>query len=308
MTVKCALICASMNQYIELSLSEYLSDMSSVDFSKCTDEVYEDCSYRIDFICDQYRRSDLKTDEEVRVRVNGKEIGIVKLDEQGDIVKGSVEYKVNDDDMPADRPFFLHYGFVSLSFIMTFADSSSKEYVTKFLLCISKSPADAANIEKMFRELIAIDDAHVGEWIFSDEERDTSYSLYEGTWNKRKFKSLSSYIQLLEQIIFCYKNNFVYFKTQGKHTIKRSAVLVSYENAKTLSRESFHWIMQNADQLADVPFPSGVRYLGKIICRIASKRMPARKVGTCMRIEWSLVFCKLLKAMRKKYSMSLAVR
>ena len=87
--------------------------------------------------------------------------------------------------------------------------------------------------------------------------------MYTGEWNKHAYKSLSSYIQLLEQVIACYKNNFAYFKTQGKHTIKRTEVLVPYEKVKQVSRDSFNWILQNADQLAAVPYTSGIQFHGK---------------------------------------------
>ena len=159
-----------------------------------------------------------------------------------------------------------------------------KNILQNFLLCVSKNQEDATNIQNMLQELIAFDDSQVGEWIFSDGKRGASNSLYEGKWNKRAYKSLSSYIQLLEQVIACYKNNFAYFRMQGKHTIKQSSVLVPYEKVKKVSRDSFNWIMQNADQLANVPYSSGVQYQGKTICLITSKRMQAKKVGTCMKI------------------------
>ena len=90
---------------------------------------------------------------------------------------------------------------------------------------MSKNQEDTSNIQKILQELIAFDDTQVGEWIFSNADRGTNNSLYAGKWNKHAYKSLSSYIQLLEQVIACYKNNFAYFKTQGKHTIKRTKCL-----------------------------------------------------------------------------------
>lgn len=147
--------------------------------------------------------------------------------------------------------------------MLAFTDGSSIEYFSDFLLCVSKNPEDATNIQKILQELIAFDDSQVGEWIFSDAKRGASNSLYEGKWNKRAYKSLSSYIQLLEKIIACYKNNYTYFKMQGKHTIKRSDALVPCENVKTVSRDSFNWIVQNTAQLADVPYSSGIQYQGK---------------------------------------------
>lgn len=171
--------------------------------------------------------------------VNGEQVGNIVLSDNVAIVEGATKYR---DDIFAKQPFLLHYDLVTVSFILSFFDGSSKEYFTDFLLCVSKSQEDTANIQNMLQELIAFDDSQVGEWIFSDAKRGASNSLYEGKWNKHAYKSLSSYIQLLEQVIACYKNNFAYFRMQGKHTIKQSSVLVPYEKVKKVSRDSFNWI------------------------------------------------------------------
>ena len=145
-------------------------------------------------------------------------------------------------------------------------ESYSPDYLKNVhtqLSCMSKNQEDTSNIQKILQELIAFDDAQVGEWIFSNADRGASNSLYEGKWNRHAYKSLSSYIQLLEQVIACYKNNFAYFKTQGKHTIKHTEVLVPYEKVTNVSRDSFNWILQNADQLAAVPYTSGIQFHGK---------------------------------------------
>ncbi|MBS6218254.1 MAG: nuclease domain-containing protein [Flavonifractor plautii] len=256
MMVKCTLSCQNPSQRAEFNLSDCLMDMSSVDFSKCA-AVFEDGSYEIYFVCEQYNRTEVKS---VAVCVNGEQVGDIILSANTAIVEGSTRYR---DDIFAKQPFLLHYDLIAVSFILSFVDGSSKEYFTDFLLCVSKNQEDATNIQNMLQELIAFDDSQVGEWIFSDGKRGASNSLYEGKWNKRAYKSLSSYIQLLEQVIACYKNNFAYFRMQGKHTIKQSSVLVPYEKVKKVSRDSFNWIMQNADQLANVPYSSGVQYQGK---------------------------------------------
>lgn len=256
MMVKCTLSCQNPSQRAEFNLSDCLMDMSSVDFSKCA-AVFEDGSYEIYFVCEQYNRTEVKS---VAVCVNGEQVGDIVLSANTAIVEGSTRYR---DDIFAKQPFLLHYDLIAVSFILSFVDGSSKEYFTDFLLCVSKNQEDATNIQNMLQELIAFDDSQVGEWIFSDGKRGASNSLYEGKWNKRAYKSLSSYIQLLEQVIACYKNNFAYFRMQGKHTIKQSSVLVPYEKVKKVSRDSFNWIMQNADQLANVPYSSGVQYQGK---------------------------------------------
>lgn len=256
MMAKCILSCKNMNQQLELSLSDCLMDMSSVDFSKCS-AVFEDGSYAIYFMCDHHMRSDI---ESIEVCVNGEKVGNIILNNEVDSVEGYIRYRT---DIFAGQPFLLHYDLLTLSFILAFSDGSSKEYFTEFLLCVSKSQEDAINIKKMLQELIAFDDSQVSEWIFTDVDRGASNSLYEGKWNKRAYKSLSSYIQLLDQVISCYKNNYTYFKMQGKHTLMRSNVLVPYEKVRVVSRNSFNWIIQNTDQLANIPYNSGIQYQGK---------------------------------------------
>lgn len=256
MMAKCILSCQNPSQTAEFNLSDCLMDMSSVDFSKCA-AVFEDGSYEISFVCDHYNRMDV---ESVAVCVNGEQVGNIVLSANKAIVEGATRYR---DDIFAKQPFLLHYDLVTVSFILSFVDGSSKEYFTDFLLCVNKSQEDAANIQNMLQELIAFDDSQVGEWIFSDAKRGASNSLYEGKWNKHAYKSLSSYIQLLEQVIACYRSNYAYFRMQGKHTIKQSSILVPYEKVKKVSRGSFNWIMQNADQLAEVPQTSGIQYHGK---------------------------------------------
>ena len=254
--MQCILSCQIMKQRTTLDLADRLMDMSSVDFSKC-EAVYEDGSYDIYFQSDKYRKNDI---ESIDVCVNGERVGSIALSPDTETVEGYTKY---NDSLFAKQPFLLHYDLVALSFIMNFTNGASKELFSEFLLCMSKNQEDTSNIQKILQELIAFDDTQVGEWIFSNADRGASNSLYAGKWNKHAYKSLSSYIQLLEQVIACYKNNFAYFKTQGKHTIKRTEVLVPYEKVKQVSRDSFNWILQNADQLAAVPYTSGIQFHGK---------------------------------------------
>lgn len=256
MTLKCILSCQSMKQRVEFNLSDHLVDMSSVDFSKCT-AVYEDGSYDIYFLCEQYGKNDI---ERVDVCVNGERVGNVALRVDVDTVEGFTKY---NDTLFTKQPFLLHYDLITISFVVFFTNGNTQEFFTDFLLCMSKSQEDVANIQKMLQELIAFDDSQVSEWIFSKSDQKTGNSLYEGKWNKHAYRSLNSYIQLVEQVISCYKYNFAYFKMQGKHTITQSEVLVPYEKVKRVSRDSFNWIMQNTDQLANVSSISGVQYQGK---------------------------------------------
>ena len=78
-------------------------------------------------------------------------------------VEGYTKY---NESLFAKQPFLLHYDLVTLSFIMNFTNGVSKELFSEFLLCMSKNQEDTSNIQKILQELIAFDDAQVGEWIF----------------------------------------------------------------------------------------------------------------------------------------------
>ena len=106
------------------------------------------------------------------------------MDPDTETVEGYTKY---NDSLFAKQPFLLHYDLVTLSFIMNFTNGASKELFSDFLLCMSKNQEDTSNIQKMLQELIAFDDAQVGEWIFSNADRGASNSLYEGKWNKHAY-------------------------------------------------------------------------------------------------------------------------
>lgn len=256
MAAKCFLVCNNMNQQVDLALSEDPKDISSFDFSNCL-SVFEDGSYEIDFLCDDYLNSEV---EFVEVCVNRKIIGSIVLNNDETLVKGKIKY---NSDIYAKQPFLLNYDFVVLSFVLNFVDGTSKEYFSDLLLCVSKNQEDVENIKNIIQEIMDFDDSQIGEWIFSDNRDNENNSLYEGSWNKRTFKSLSSYIQLIQQVISCYKGNFAYFKMQGKHTIIQSSKLLPFEKVRTLSNKSLDWIMQNTDQLALINDETGISYQGK---------------------------------------------
>jgi len=235
--------------------------VSSVDLSKCQ-TVFEDGWYEIDF---HYNDSGNRSVEAVKVNLNGAPIGYIYLGAQEDYVGGSVRFRTAYASIEklSAQPFLLQYDLVVLSFEMRFSDGSETELFTEFLLCVSKNQDDVDNIQNMLRELVSFDDTQIGGWLFSDANKDTLNGLHEGKWHRYAYKSLSSYIQLLEEVAVCYKNNYSYFKAMGKHTITKNSVLSSYNNVKTITADGFCWLMENSDQLSRVPCLSGIQYHGK---------------------------------------------
>jgi len=253
--------CDALNQRLELDLFVRSPSISSVDLSK-SQTVYEDGWYKIDF---QYNNNENRSVEAVKVNLNGALIGYIQLEEQEGYVGGSVLFQTEyaSNEKMSAQPFLLQYDLVVLSFEMHFSDGSEKELFTEFLLCVSKNQGDVENIQNMLSELESFNDTQIGGWLFSDANKDTLNGLHEGKWHRYAYKSLSSYIKLLEEISVCYKNNYSYFKALGKHTITRSSVLSSYKNVKTVTADGFCWLMQNSDQLSQVSCPSGIQYYEK---------------------------------------------
>lgn len=244
------------NQNLELELADELPKIDSTDLSNCQ-IVYEDGSYEIHFRSDQYTVDEVQS---VTVLVNDEEVGVISTNKNTDALEGDVEFR---RDIFQKQPFLLKYDWVIIAFIITLTDKTIKRYYTDFLLCVSKTQADANNIQQMIQELITFDDTQIGEWLFFDASKKESAGLYRGSWIKHAYKSIGSYIQLLEQIAACYKRNYAYFRVQAKHTIKHINTLTSYKDVRTLSAKSFDWVMQNAEQLVETSIKTGVEFRGK---------------------------------------------
>ena len=253
--------CSDMGQVLELNLSNQSPDMSSVDFSKCN-TVFEDGWYEIDFLCDNYSPHQV---ESVIINVNGTQVGLLKFDKENEHLSGSVTFQREQENngKSSGQPFLLQYDLVIVSFEVTFSDGTIKELFTDFLLCVSKRQEDIDNINQMIEAITVFDDSQIGEWLFSGTTKNSGTALREGKWHHHAYKSLGSYIQLLESVIACYRSNYAYFRSMGKHTIKRNSILQSYKNVKTVTLNSFQWLMQNSNQMAEVPLTSGIQYRGK---------------------------------------------
>lgn len=254
MSVKCNLLYKKSNQRLELDLYENLPEMSSIDLANC-EVVFENGRYEINL-----PSSFLDNTESVYAYINGKKIGEIKI---FDLDNEHLARVIYENDIQADKPFLLYYDLIILSFELILRTGEVKYYFTDYLLCISENEEELMNIQNMLKELREFNDSQVGEWLFSDTKKDVASGFYEGKWNKKRYRSLNSYIQLLKQIESCYKNNYSYFKARGKHSIKRSSVQSSYKDVKEVTIDNFNWLMKNADQLFEISTKSGIQYNGK---------------------------------------------
>lgn len=243
--------CGNMGQKLQLDLCDQPPLTSSVDFSTC-DIVYEDGWYDISFTCSELNSNDV---DYIIIKVNGDEVGVVESKEKKD--QKFLEFSNN----ALGQIFLLRYDLVIVSFLIVMNNGQSIELYSNYLLCISQHQDDIDNINHMIKELSEFDNSQINEWIFSCNN--SKIGFYEGKWHRNAYRSLNSYIQLLEDIVICYKNNFSYFKLMGKHTIKKNSILQSYQNVKSITVDSFQWLMQNSHQFSEISDSSGISYLGK---------------------------------------------
>lgn len=245
------------NKKLTINLKEQIEEFSFCEFEKC-DTVYEDEWYKIYFECSSIKSDEVK---KVKVYINGKNVGTLKLNSQTNQLEGWCEFEKNKFKT---QPFLLLYDLVIVSFKIEFQDLTYKEYFSDYILCLSKNKADVDNIKNILNELLNYDNNQIGEWLLETQnKRNTANGLLEGKWCKYSYRSLVSYLELLEEISVCYKCNYLYFKVMGKHSIKAENTLSSYRNVKTVDRKDFQWLMNHSEQLSEIQYYGGIEYQGK---------------------------------------------
>lgn len=160
------------------------------------------------------------------------------------------------------RPFLMLCDLVMLSFVIKFVDGSTMELYTQYLLCASQNKEDTENIKLMLRKLAEFDNSQISSWLFAENQA-SLFAQSQELLNHQTHRSLNSYLQLIEEIIACYQSNLPYFRRMGKHTIKKESVLQSPLSVKSVTFNSFQWLMQNSDQLSPVNSSKGIYYQGQ---------------------------------------------
>lgn len=251
-----------ISQKLELPLHSYAPNIYSMDYSKC-ERVIEDGSYRMDVTLDSTGFSD--TAYQTEIYVNGSLSGCSSLKKVGNTLAGSVFFidLRGEYNQHYGKPFLLLYDFVIISIKITDQDDNPVEFYTDFMLCLSTHQSDVENINNILNDLSKFNDSQIGEWLFNGVNKGTSVGLMEGEWHSYTYKSLNSYIQLIEDIVLCYKDNFAYFQSMGTHTLATEFMLLPYDKINKITRNSFNWILQNSEQLTEVFERTGMQYNNK---------------------------------------------
>lgn len=109
---------------------------------------------------------------------------------------------------------------------------------TPYLLCVSKSEDDRENIKNILIELLQFDNDKINKLMFyGNNEINKQDGLIEGSVRPESYKSISTYLYLLEQIINCYKSCFAYFKSSPKHSIDKVYEMKNFLESRYFSHK-----------------------------------------------------------------------
>ena len=162
------------------------------------------------------------------------------------------------------QPFLLHYDLIILAVRFELHENDPIVFYSRYIVCASKEKIDTENAKKMLEELLEFSDSKVCRWIFpKNAPTDFPHSLLQWNWNPQSFKSVFTYIQMVESVTRCYQSNFPYFHVSAKHQIKKKSSLRSYENVRSINASGFTWLMQNTEQFVTVPIKTGICHQNK---------------------------------------------
>lgn len=222
--------------------------------------IFEDACYEGTIELENEEKSVAK----ISVLLNENLIGEVDF-EKRDKIRGAIQFKEQINGI--SQPFLLQSDLVSLALKILYKDGSARYLYSQYLLCASKNIEDRENTENMIKELLIYDEDKVNSWIFGNKEwRDIPNGLMEGSMRAKSYKSVMTYIQLLKQIVGCYKENFLYFKNSAKHNVLPTKETINYNKIRRFEQKDLNWLVKNLEQLAPVNIDTsieigGVNYL-----------------------------------------------
>lgn len=202
---------------------------------------------------------DLKSEiSNVTVYLNGNAIGIdKKIEKKSDAIKCLIRFYCKNTEFP--QPFLLQCDLIEISLKIALEDDNVLELFTPFLLCASKSADDTKNAEEIVRTLLNFDDDKINRWVLTQKNMNNNQTgIVEGGFRDKSYKSVLSYLQLLNEVVQCYQNSYIYFKVQAKHSIVSNSELKEYTKVRNFDNKSFEWICRNLEQLSVVENRSAI--------------------------------------------------
>lgn len=198
--------------------------------------------------------------QDIDVLSNESYIGSVKF-EHADMTEGIIQFKELVEGIA--QPFLLQCDLVILGLQIKYEDGSVRYLYSHYLLCASKNEEDNKNTENMLQDLLLYDNDMVNSWIFGNKEaNDIQNGLVEGNLRAKSYKSVTTYIQMLRQVLECYRNYYLYFKKSAKHNVIPIKKCIDYKNVRTLGQRDLNWLFKNMEQLSPVDIDTSIEVGG----------------------------------------------
>lgn len=217
--------------------------------------IYEDAVYSGRIVIDDPE----KQISRIIVRLNENDIGSVNFSLANKKIVGDIQFRIQDKDVT--QPFLLQCDMVEICFQVIYEDDSVSWLYSPYLLCVSKNQDDTENTENMLKELLEYDNDKINRWIFQkDSGNEKQEGILEGAMRPKAYKSITSYLQLAEQIVNCYRNCLPYFKNSPKHSVSKVYEMKKYSELRKFTQKDLNWLSHNLEQLALCDAQTAIEY------------------------------------------------
>lgn len=161
--------------------------------------------------------------------------------------------------------FCLCYGFARVEVAIKL---SGKERLlvctTKDIVCRTKEPYEADNIQGMLTRLLDSNDDLASKWMFSGVRQSYApFSVLEGAILNNAPKSVSSVILLLRRVLMTFSDNVEYFRSHGYSRVRQERTRVSTSQIQHTGYDELLWISRNPEVLDEVHQSIGIFYGGR---------------------------------------------
>lgn len=162
-------------------------------------------------------------------------------------------------------PFMLIFGFARIQVVLNTSDYDHEIILTtRDIPCFSRESDQGLVVEQMLEELLDSDDDVLTDWMFAyGHNKERPYSTMEMALSDRRARSLLSMIQMLEDIIACYRINENYFSNHGFSKVQSIKSKLSLNRIRRAGHQELQWVAKNTDVLSETAQETSVNYLGR---------------------------------------------
>lgn len=172
------------------------------------------------------------------------------------------------------QPFLLHYDATKLQIEIVLDDGQRIYMHSNYFLCTCSSENNR-NISRILEELSALNDSQILDLMFMQNIYEESFEQSSDSLltEHRSYKSLVSYIELIEHIIECYQKQHSIFMNSAKHVLVKGYELQNFESVRSITHKNYQWLMHHPEVLAKIDnAPYGIDINGQ-------KYLPSRMQG-----------------------------